>query len=144
MEMATSRYDKDEETFALLLIDLDNFKLVNDKFGHDVGDDVLKHFSQVCSNVIRNIDTFGRYGGEEFLILLENADLNAIELLFHRLRKAFNDNKPVSLPLSHLLTFSMGAAFYHGQNDKTLTELIGHADKRLYDAKRQGRDQFVV
>lgn len=125
------------------LIDIDHFKSINDLSGHAVGDAVLTAFAAVCSHQLRSNDRLGRYGGEEFLIVLPGSDLAQAPLVFERLRDAVKMLNVAGLPPGHTLTFSMG---FVEANDATadLDQLIKRADDALYRAKQGGRDRYEI
>jgi diguanylate cyclase (GGDEF)-like protein/PAS domain S-box-containing protein len=135
-------------SMALLLVDLDNFKLVNDNHGHAVGDEVLRTAARLLRNGIRSEDQAGRYGGEEFILLLPETSPEGALHTAERLRQAIatstvtttlSDGTTVSLNAS----VSIGLAIYpnDGVNEEALIE---SADKALYEAKRNGRNQTVT
>lgn len=124
----------------LACIDLDHFKLVNDRCGHDVGDKLLQAFAKVCRQQLRSNDHFGRIGGEEWLLLLTNAEISQAEDVFERLRQAWMQVRVEGFDETLPLTFSMGAVECSGTD---LHRLMKQADGALYQAKQQGRDQLV-
>ncbi|QGU94788.1 diguanylate cyclase [Clostridium bovifaecis] len=128
-------------TFSLIMFDLDNFKNVNDNYGHQIGDEVLKKVSSVILENIRSQDICGRYGGEEFIILLPNVDKEEAKKVSDRLRRKIK--KKVILGDSTPVTISMGIASYpeHGY---LKYELIEKADHALYVAKDLGKDRCEV
>ncbi len=128
---------------ALALIDIDHFKLINDSYGHEVGDQVLITFSNICKQLLRAQDRYGRYGGEEWLLVLSNTDEKNIEAVFNRLRQALAKANIQGLPKSETVTFSMGVTVFIGQSGYSIDKVIADADKYLYEAKNQGRNQFV-
>ena len=128
---------------TIALVDLDKFKRLNDGFGHSTGDNVLKAFAAVCKENIRDYDKFGRYGGEEWLFLFRQHDQHNIFSIFERLRDSLNEQTIDGLPSDYLATFSMGVATYRVGEDNTLQNIINRADKNLYLAKDQGRNQVV-
>lgn len=125
------------------IIDLDFFKRVNDRYGHEAGDEVLKSFASACTKAIRQQDGFGRYGGEEWLFVFNNTNKEQIELIFNRLRDAVNKDPINGIPSDHEITFSMGVAVFDKANDRNVRELISRADKKLYQAKDFGRDRIA-
>ena len=129
-----------EETMCLLMIDLDHFKKVNDTWGHDVGDQVLKELSVICSAEIRGSDMFARYGGEEFIVFLDDLNLEAGAQVAERMRYivATHNNWPEEVKL----TISIGAAEFH--KEESLDGLIKKADIALYRAKALGRNQVCL
>jgi diguanylate cyclase (GGDEF)-like protein len=131
-------------SFSGIMIDLDHFKNVNDTHGHDIGDQVLREAAKRFKNCIRGLDYVGRYGGEEFLVILPETNLNTARIVAERLRKAMAD-KPViagdGLELN--VTTSLGIAS-RDENSKTLEILITRADQALYVAKHNGRNCVAV
>ncbi|ACS80888.1 GGDEF domain-containing protein [Maridesulfovibrio salexigens] len=144
LDDALHQLNGDKGSFAALLLDLDNFKSVNDTYGHDAGDLVLKYFVEETQKVLRSNDLFGRYGGEEFLILLYDTKLEHAAALAERIRKSVESNT-VYLPSSgahHSLTVSIGCAASDGSRPSE--ETVRMADKAMYKAKQSGRNQVVV
>ncbi|MFB9326737.1 histidine kinase N-terminal 7TM domain-containing protein [Paenibacillus aurantiacus] len=124
---------------AIVLLDIDHFKSVNDEHGHAAGDQALRHVVAHCLPHLRSVDLFGRYGGEEFVLCLPTTDTNQAMLLAERLRGAIASHP---LPLEQLslpLTASFGVAVSHSPHD-TLDTLLRQADDALYRAKRGGRN----
>ncbi len=131
-----SRYNLD---FALMIIDIDNFKLVNDRFGHHVGDKVLIEFSRILENNIREVDVCGRWGGEEFLVICQETEINAAYNLAERLRDIIETNVFNS---ELKITASFGISSWSECSDPTL--LINTADARLYQSKAAGRNKVTA
>lgn len=124
---------------SVALIDLDHFKSVNDRHGHAVGDRVLTAFAAVARSVLRGQDRLGRYGGDEWLLVMPGAGPERIAQVFERLRAALAERAIDGLPAPHGLTLSMGAAGL-ADSVETLEVLIEEADRQLYRAKADGRD----
>jgi len=131
----------DNTRMCLALIDIDHFKPINDNCGHAVGDAVLAAFADVCSHQMRSNDRLGRYGGEEFLLIMPGSDLAQIPQVFARLRSAIQHVTVAGLTTGKNLTFSMGAVAVGGPADD-LDHLIKRADDALYRAKQGGRDRY--
>jgi len=130
------RYDR---PLTLLMLDLDHFKRVNDKHGHQVGDQVLVEVSRRLKEELREADPLGRYGGEEFIILLPETTKKEGERIAHRLLKSIR-NQAVETDAGEIqITISIGLAFK--ETDSELDKLIQKADQALYRAKEMGRDQ---
>ena len=128
--------------FCVAMLDMDHFKRVNDHHGHAVGDAVLSAFAQTGSATLRQVDTFVRWGGEEFLLLLPDSDLQAAQLALGRLRAAVAA-APVPLGESHLsYTFSVGLTAWREGDDQHA--LLQRADEALYAAKAAGRNCVSV
>jgi diguanylate cyclase (GGDEF)-like protein len=125
--------------FSIILFDLDEFKLINDAFGHLEGDIMLKELSKLVSNLLRKTDYAGRWGGEEFLLVLPETDIVEAGILAERIHEKIEETHFVE---KYYITASFGVAAYHiGQNLESLLEC---ADKALYQAKQNGRNQVVV
>ncbi|QKF59471.1 GGDEF domain-containing protein [Aliarcobacter lanthieri] len=127
--------------FSIILIDIDFFKKINDNFGHQVGDDVLKETAEILKNSIRNVDILGRWGGEEFLIICPETPLTGARELALKLNKAIKEYKFSTYPNS--VTMSIGCSSYK-QGVLTYDEIISNADKALYIAKAGGRDRVEI
>ncbi|MGC9081008.1 GGDEF domain-containing protein, partial [Sulfurihydrogenibium sp.] len=127
------RYDY---KLSLIIMDLDNFKKVNDTYGHLVGDEVLIHFAKVVKSVVRNSDYAFRYGGEEFLILLPHTDLEGAKVVAERIREKVENHK---FPMVGKMTVSCGIAEVKNFDNPYLD--IERADKYLYIAKKTGKNK---
>lgn len=131
--------------FSLLLLDIDDFKAVNDKFGHSAGDDVLRAMGQVLSRVSRKSDLMGRYGGEEFILLLPETSYDNTLSFSERLHDAIAKECISVDDISIRMTVSVGVVLCAARvNDKlALDDLIKRADVRLYKAKSLGKSCTV-
>ncbi|MCB1762002.1 MAG: diguanylate cyclase [Gammaproteobacteria bacterium] len=144
LELQFSRYRRSGIGFSLLMVDIDHFKRINDRYGHLAGDAALQQIGSIFKSVLRNIDIAGRYGGEEFLIILEQTDeLQALETA-ERIRSV-TETSPLSFAGESIhYTVSAGvAAVVEGQVDSA-TSLIQLADRNLYLAKQRGRNQIAT
>ncbi|VAW52908.1 diguanylate cyclase/phosphodiesterase (GGDEF & EAL domains) with PAS/PAC sensor(s) [hydrothermal vent metagenome] len=133
--------ERDGSDFVIAYCDLDYFKRTNDTFGHYVGDTVLKKFSEILKTSIREIDYAARFGGEEFVCLLVNTDIESAKKITERIRSSlekynFNDVAP-----SLRATASIGIANF--KQFKTIQETLVTADNRMYLAKQRGRNKIV-
>ena len=129
---------------SLLSLDLDHFKTINDKYGHPGGDTVLCGFVQKCVEAIRPYDVVARVGGEEFMVLLPGATLEAARVVGERLRSAIaGDAFEVGIPPPIKVTISIGVSEF-GRDGDTLDAFLGVADQRLYRAKHQGRNCVIA
>jgi diguanylate cyclase (GGDEF)-like protein len=130
-----------EGVFSIIMFDLDNFKGVNDRFGHQTGDQVLRDVSKIVMDSIRKMDVCGRYGGEEFIIILPETDTTVANEIAERVRRNI-ENKKI-LGYKRELTVSMGIATYpnHGKWEK---ELVEKADQALYIAKANGKNRCQI
>lgn len=141
-----TRHQRFRSPFTILMTDLDHFKRVNDTFGHQQGDIVLREAAQLFASNLRSIDVAGRYGGEEFVILLPETGPAGGQVVAERLREAVCNFLFQSLlgedPLR--CTISIGMASYTGEGVVDIDALIGAADAALYKAKTGGRNRVVV
>ncbi len=130
------------EPLSLLMLDIDNFKKINDTYGHDVGDLVLKKLAEVIKKNVRSSDIPARFGGEEFVILLPKTDEKGALLVAERIRKDFR-NASVQVDGKNVWTsVSIGVAAFGGSED--LDALVKKADEALYQAKNSGKDRVVI
>jgi diguanylate cyclase (GGDEF)-like protein len=130
------RYKRD---LSVIFADIDYFKAINDAYGHAVGDEILKLYADTIKNAFRNVDLKYRYGGDEFIIIMPETDMNAAYESAVRFIHTIANLKPKPL---QSLTTSIGLACYHDEN--TLEELIKKADYALYQAKEKGRNCVMV
>jgi diguanylate cyclase (GGDEF)-like protein len=136
LEMEVEKANRYCRPLALLLLDLDYFKEVNDKYGHDIGDIVLKTTTQIVENVIRKVDIFARYGGEEFIIICPETDTDGAVALAEKIRTAVEQH---SYPMVGNITISAGATEL--SDTDSVNTLIKKADDVLYAAKKRGRNR---
>jgi diguanylate cyclase (GGDEF)-like protein len=127
---------------VLVMIDLDNFKTVNDKYGHLSGDKVLISLGQLLIQSIRDTDYVGRYGGEEFMVVFSDTDFNVIETKINDILTAFLQINYTVYEQSFYCSFSAGLA--SSTHHEKLSELISSADAALYKAKDAGRSQVCI
>jgi len=136
MDLAT----RHETPISLLMLDIDNFKAINDTFGHDVGDNVIKSITEIASDTIRSSDLLFRYGGEEFVVISRHKDKIGSLLLAERIRK--NIERTCRIDNEELkVTISIGVAT--SQPNETDQHILKRADRALYQAKNNGRNQTV-
>ena len=136
LETEVNRCHQSNQVFSIIYFDIDYFKKVNDEYGHDIGDHVLQEFSSLVKNNIRPSDLFGRWGGEEFIIISTNQTLTGATQFAERLRKTIESH---SFRYVENVTSSFGVAAYElGDVPKTL---IKRADQALYVAKNNGRNK---
>lgn len=132
-----------QSPLALLMVDIDHFKVINDTYGHSAGDRVLSAVADHLLSVVRGCDYVFRYGGEEFLIVLVEASPNETRLIAERIREGIAAQRPsVSDTVAVDVTVSIGAANFEGHPDYQY--LIDRADKALYRAKQEGRNRVAV
>ncbi len=137
-EMHFSRINN--RPLSIALIDLDHFKQVNDTYGHSTGDDVLSHFCVTASWILRRTDTFARFGGEEFLIIVPDASSDQLSAVTERIREQMQRD-PIRTPALINYTMSAGVVTY---GDETIDELLNRADTALYNAKHKGRNRTEI
>lgn len=134
---------RDGSALCIALVDIDSFKQVNDRYGHDGGDQVLRTFGQLLSTQLRAVDCAGRYGGEEFLLVLPGTSLRQAQVLVERIRK-----QTEALPWAHMVhpdlhvTCTLGVAQYRPA--ETPQALIARADAAMYRGKEAGRNRVVL
>lgn len=136
---AVARAGRYGEDLAVLFLDIDHFKLVNDRYGHDVGDSTLSSVAAAIAGALRAGDHAARWGGEEFIVAAHRADRAAAMALAERLREAV---AALTLETAGAVTVSLGVALYREGDD--LDSLVGRADRALYEAKAAGRDRAVL
>ncbi len=139
LEDEFNRARRYKTVFAVIMFDIDHFKQVNDVFGHNSGDDVLREIAKLINKVVRSTDKVSRWGGEEFLILCCETDRENAKLLAEKLRKTIEIH---DFPIDRQVTISGGVAIY--DNESNITELIEKADEKLYIAKKTGRNRIVI
>ena len=143
-ERATRLLNRRDEagSVALLMFDIDRFKLINDRYGHAAGDHALCRIAALCREVLRPADVVARWGGEEFVVLLPTLDLDAAAGVAERLRRAVAGTLIRLDGVDFGFTISIGLVAR--DPDETLEQLINRADAALYEAKLLGRDRVVV
>ncbi|MBA4371530.1 MAG: diguanylate cyclase [Thermodesulfovibrio sp.] len=121
--------------FCCIMLDIDHFKAVNDRYGHLAGDDVLTEVAARITKIIRKYDLIGRYGGEEFILVLPDTGIEHAEILAGRINQEIK-----TTPINNIeVTVSLGVTYYLN-TDRSINDIIKRADDRLYDAKKAGRD----
>jgi len=133
------RAERYNNILSIVMADLDGFKNINDTYGHDMGDRVLKAIGQFLQQNIRDVDVVARYGGDEFVIMIPEAAQESAYILSERLRKQFSELKFENLPP---ITISLGIATYPSEGPE-LEDIIKKADSAMYAAKRAGRNKVV-
>jgi diguanylate cyclase (GGDEF)-like protein len=134
------RANRQKGTFSLIMLDVDHFKQINDRFGHPAGDQVLKQTAEILKGMMRKVDTVARYGGEEFALLLPNAGRREAAKLADRIRSAIaaHSFETEASPIS--VTVSLGVANFP-EDTRKRQELLAAADQALYAAKKAGRNR---
>jgi len=140
------RATRDEETLSVAVVDIDNFKAINDRFGHAKGDQAIRLAADLLARHARSYDVVGRYGGEEFVVVMKGVSASVLPTIGDKLLGAFRAE--AKLPLDgddvHPFTISIGLTSAAPGNDLTRASLLEAADKALYHAKANGRDRFEI
>mgnify|MGYP005811004643 CR=1 FL=1 len=142
-KMEFSRAKRNKNDLALLLLDCDLFKNINDEFGHLFGDELLIHICEICNQEIRDVDLLARYGGEEFIILLPDCDLHDGVEIARRIQLALANHCVAIEDKEVCATLSVGISTLNGKH-QNLEQLINDADKAMYLAKKNGRNRIEV
>jgi two-component system, cell cycle response regulator len=142
LEREIARTAREPSCLTIGMIDIDKFKEINDHYGHQVGDEVLIAFTRRLQSNLRQYDYLGRYGGDEFIVILLQRNDTEIENAYNRLRSISTDH-PIATTRGEIpITFSIGVAT--NKDGMDLDQLLAAADKALYQAKEKGRNQVVV
>jgi len=131
-------------SFWVVIADLDNFKAVNDTYGHDAGDTVLKEFAEILKRSVRSSDICGRTGGEEFIMIFTHADECNVGIIVARVLRKLREHGFSFGTKTVQVTASFGIAGYQGKGLPEFAKLINQADAALYVAKRGGRNRIEV
>lgn len=142
LSQAYSKAKRSRRSFGIIMLDLDHFKAINDNYGHDGGDFVLIQTVKIILDDLREEDSFGRYGGEEFLIVLEETPLKAAYDLANRLREKIENHNFQFRSKSIPVTASFGITELQ-EGDSLPQDIITRVDKALYQAKESGRNRCV-
>lgn len=135
----SNRYSRTQGPFSICILDIDYFKQVNDTHGHQAGDDILRTVARTVNHSLRQIDCFGRYGGEEFLMILPQTPLNGACIKADRVRQSVHSLSFDRIRQELRISVSIGVAQY--REGETIEDTIARADEALYLAKQQGRNQ---
>jgi diguanylate cyclase (GGDEF)-like protein len=136
------RAERYKTSVSISMIDIDHFKRINDSYGHTVGDQVLFQLANILQESVRNPDTVGRYGGEEFLVVLPNTHLREAAEQAARLCKRIREAN-INVGEAIQLTVSIGIAEYR-HDQENWQKFLSRADMALYEAKNAGRDQWAI
>jgi len=136
-----ARSKRYQQPLSMAVIDIDNFKKINDRFGHKAGDKVLKAVATVCKENIRDTDYLARYGGEEFILLLPETDLDETAIAVENLRRVVENCNFYHLNQTVLVTISVGFAEFRSDDD--VDSVFHRADMALYTAKSAGRNRCI-
>ncbi len=136
------RFDRNRKPFAVVLGDIDDFKSVNDQYGHDCGDFALVNISDLMKSMVRKQDIIGRWGGEEFILLLPESPLNGGKRVAEGIRKKIEANSFSFNGNQFSLTMTFGISEFNGTSD--IDTCIKKADKALYSGKQKGKNCVVL
>jgi len=142
-EMEMSRRKRHSYSLVVAVLDVDNFKEVNDTYGHEAGDLVLREIANCCKNTVRYEDTLGRMGGEEFAVLLPEADIRGAFDVLERVREKVGAINFTHNGRAFHVTISIGLTEVEA-NDNAVNAALDRADQALYKAKRGGRDAVII
>ena len=143
-EREVARAIRGKKEIAVLAIDVDHFKRINDEFGHLTGDEVIREIADLLTETAREADVVARFGGEEFTILAPDSSDEGALILAERVMEAFRAHRFKSLPPDARITTSVGVAADLARDDEVAKTLLARADEALYVAKRNGRDRAVL
>ncbi len=138
-EIAKARADRHGESLAVGLLDIDNFKKLNDELGHNAGDEALKSLATLVKNSLRPSDTVARYGGEEFVVLLPGTALEDAQLILTRLQRTLSSGLFMHEQKNVMVTFSAGVTCY--RSTERIEDTLERADHSLFEAKRTGKNR---
>ncbi len=138
-----SRAKSKKISLSFLMVDVDHFKILNDQYGHLTGDKILRKIAKIIKENIREIDIGGRYGGEEFCVILPDTDNKGARYAAERIRKAAEETQIRAYDAVVNITVSIGVATYP-KNGSSVTEIVDKADWALYRAKKRGRNKICV
>ncbi len=145
LEEKIEEYKRSDNIFSIGIIDIDDFKLVNDKYGHQVGDEILIGFSKIINNSLRSYDVLGRYGGEEFIIIFNQSNSENSKKILERILKIIR-NKVFQIGSNQIkITFSAGIISCEelGKDKISINDLVEIADKRMYLGKKKGKNRNI-
>lgn len=143
LEQEFKRFERYGQVSSLVMLDIDHFKSVNDRFGHGMGDDVIRHLSRCIKEQIRDLDIPGRYGGEEFGIVLTNTTLGGAKVISERLRVAAEEMRLFHHGTEVKFTISLGVCELNSSIE-SYKEWIHRADTALYESKKAGRNTVSI
>lgn len=138
-------YKRTGNEFSICIIDVDEFKLINDSYGHQIGDCVLKEFTEIIEENIRPYDVFGRFGGEEFIIIFKNSDIGMSTLTMNRILEIIRNKTFIFEGIDIKFTFSAGISVCTevDMEKMIIDDLVKIADMRMYKAKNDGRNKII-
>lgn len=142
IEYETNRFERSHKPFTILMGDIDFFKAVNDKYGHDCGDYVLKEIARIFQSSVRKQDVVGRWGGEEFMLMLPETNLEGGRIVAEKIREKIEKFEFIYQNYKILLTITLGVSIYN--TTINIDECIKKTDQALYKGKKKGRNCVVL
>lgn len=146
IQLATAEFEQfksNNRQLSVLMIDIDHFKLFNDSYGHEVGDQILTKFASYVKANIHEKNIWGRLGGEEFVLIMPNLPIKEAQLIAERLHAGLKEDPTFQKNEMHAFTISIGIAELH-ENDQNFGDMLKRADQALYLAKREGRNRTAI
>ena len=144
LDAQLSRSRRTKEPFVVMMLDLDHFKHINDRHGHPVGDRALKHAATLLQSAMRATDSLGRFGGEEFVLLLPNTPIEQAEAVAEKVRHLFESSPLANEATTVKLSASIGVAQWRDSAADDISRILSRADAALFQAKVQGRNRVVT
>ncbi len=141
MKIKEAEFDRYQHDFSIVLLDIDHFKLVNDNYGHDAGDAVLSAFAKILKREARSVDIVGRFGGEEFMVILSETDANGGAIFAEKVR--IQVQKAKFMYKNERINVTLSAGVSERKKNSSLNNVVKSADNNLYKAKNNGRNQVV-
>jgi diguanylate cyclase (GGDEF)-like protein len=138
IEGEITRSGRSGSPFTLILCDIDNFKMINDEYGHDCGDYILETIAKLMQDTVRKVDQIARWGGEEFLLLLPDTDAEGGRLVAEKIREIINGTPFQYQEKNICVTMTFGVSGYSGSIN--ISDCIIRADKAMYDGKKNGKN----
>jgi diguanylate cyclase (GGDEF)-like protein len=136
---------RDNEALSTIIMDIDNFKSINDTYGHEIGDEVIILLANRLNKLTRKSDISSRFGGEEFVILLPKTDLDGAFVIAEKIRKNIQDNNmQITEDINLKFTISLGISQVDLEHDYCVSECVNRADKALYEAKKSGKNRTCI
>ena len=143
-KLTIDQHKRTNKPVSVAYIDIDDFKMINDTFGHKAGDLVLKSFGNILSGNLRESDIAGRVGGEEFSVALPNTEVDKAALVFEKVFKKLNETNIVISGKNISYTVSIGISSFNKNNIVNIEELLSQSDKALYRAKARGKNLIEI
>ncbi len=144
LKIEYSRALRNGSTLSVVIFDIDNFKNINDTYGHTVGDRILCELVSRIKNVKRDYDQIFRFGGDEFLVMMPETRSDGIKSFYERVRETIQKSPVKDGNIVMNFTISAGATFFPSKKTRTLEELIKNADDALYNSKKSGKNQLTI